>query len=156
MSNNVFFSEIYSEESGQIATKLVVTEILENADYVVVNDTTTIREELKEAQVAERTLELINSIGIFNLASEDKETIHDIDPNFIRQMRVFLDNENAIVDIKKIEREEKKTEIDSFTCVDCVCFPVCRYVDKVNEAMAELSSIGIKLTACDYFVKYNS
>lgn len=41
----------------------------------------------------------------------------------------------------------------AFTCVNCACYPVCKFVDKVEEALAELSKIGIKLTSCDYFVK---
>lgn len=155
MSNNVFFSEIfYPNENGQIQNKIIITEDLANSDYVVVNDTTTIREELKEAEVTERTLELINSTGIFNLASEDNETLHDIDPLFIKQMTAYLENEKT-GGIKRVEREEKKTDSNSFTCKDCACYPVCKYVDKVEQALKELSEIGIKLTNCDYFVKYD-
>ena len=43
----------------------------------------------------------------------------------------------------------------AFTCINCACYPVCKFVDKVEEALAELSKIGIKLTSCDYFVKFN-
>lgn len=152
MSMNKFFSEIYEkEEDGQFVNKLVFADDFEDADYVVVNDTTAIKEELKEAGVSRRTLELINDIGIFNLASEDKDTIHDIDPEYIDIMKPYLKDEN----ITKIEKKEKKIENKGFTCVDCACYPVCKFADKVNEAIAELSEIGIKLTTCDYFVKYN-
>lgn len=41
----------------------------------------------------------------------------------------------------------------AFTCANCACYPVCKFVDKVEEALAELSKIGIKLTSCDYFIK---
>ena len=157
MSNNIFFSKIYAQDNNQIATKLVITGDLENADYVVVNDTATIKEELKEAQVSYKTFKLINNIGIFNLAGEDKETLHDIDPIFIEQMRTYLENEK-INNIKKTDREDKnKKKIKnniSFTCINCACYPVCKYADKVEQALAELSKIGIKLTSCDYFVKY--
>ena len=155
MSNNIFFSENYAQENNQIITKLVITGDLENADYVVVNDTTTIRDELKEAQVSYKTFKLIDSVGIFNLSSEDKETLHDIDPIFVRQMEAYLENENTD-NIKKINKEDKKKVENniSFTCVNCACYPVCKFVDKVEEALAELSKIGIKLTSCDYFVKY--
>ena len=44
---------------------------------------------------------------------------------------------------------------EAFTCVNCACYPVCKFVDQVEEALAELSKIGIKLTSCDYFVKFN-
>lgn len=156
MSMNMFFSEICTEENDQFITKLVFADNLEDADYVVVNDTIAIKEDLKEAAVPKRTIELINDIGIFNLASEDKETIHDIDPEYIRLMRPYLANENAITDgIKKVEREEKKIENNVFTCRNCACYPVCKFADKVDQALKELSKIGIKLTTCDYFVKYN-
>lgn len=157
MTTNMFFSEIYTtKENGQLTTELVFADDFENADYVVVNDTTTIKEDLKEAAVPKRTMELINDIGIFNLASEDAETIHDIDSKYIELMKPFLNDENAIVGgIKKVEREEKKIELDNFNCNDCACYPVCKYADKVDKALKELSSIGIKLTTCDYFVKYN-
>lgn len=155
MSMNVFFSDIYTEENGQLVNKLIFADNLVNADYVVVNDTTAIKEELKEAAVSKRTMELINDIGIFNLAGEDKETIHDIDPEFIEIMKQYLKDESVIGGITKVEKKEKKIEIDNFTCNDCACYPVCKFADKVEQALKDLSSIGIKLTACDYFVKYN-
>lgn len=155
MGKNMFFSEIYTEENGQLITKLVSTDNFEESDYVVVNDITTIKEDLREAAVPKRTLELINDIGIFNLASEDKETIHDIDPKYIRLMRPYLENENVISGITRVERTKKKTENNIFTCTNCACYPVCKYADKVDQALKELSKIGIKLTECDYFVKYN-
>lgn len=155
MSTNIFFSDIYTEENSQLVNKLVFTDNFINADYVVVNDTTTIKEDLKEAAVLKETIELINDIGIFNLAGENEETIHDIKPEYIKLMKQYLKDENIIGGITRVERKEKKIENEGFTCTNCACYPVCKYVDKVDQALKELSKIGIKLTTCDYFVKYN-
>lgn len=155
MSMNVFFSDVFREENGKLVNKLIFADNLENADYVVINDITTIKEDLREAAVPKRTMELINDIGIFNLAGEDKETIHDIRPEFIELMKPYLKDASVIGGITRVEKKEKKIEFDSFNCNDCACYPVCKYADKVEQALGDLSSIGIKLTACDYFVKYN-
>lgn len=155
MSTNVFFSDIYTEENGQLVNKLVSTDEFVEADYVVVNDIATIKEDLKVAEVSKRTMELINSTGIFNLTGKNEDTIYDIKPEYIEFMKPYLKDENIIGGITRVERKEKKIENEGFTCTNCACYPVCKFADKVDQALKELSKIGIKLTTCDYFVKYN-
>ena len=149
---NVYFLESYIVNGIEGAWDIVKTDNLSSADFVVVNDLTTIKDELKMANVSSKTFDIINIInkkGIYNLAGDDMETINDIEFKYYNKMKKYLDETDETTNIIETVQETPK----AFTCVNCACYPVCKFVDKVEEALAELSKIGIKLTSCDYFVK---
>lgn len=64
-------------------------------------------------------------------------------------MKKYLCETNETINTIETVQETPK----AFTCINCACYPVCKFADKVEEALTELSKIGIKLTSCDYFVK---
>ena len=149
---NVYFLESYIVNGIEGVWDIVKTDNLSSADFVVVNDLTTIKDELKMANVSSKTIDIINIInkkGIYNLAGDDMETINDIEFKHYNKMKKYLDETDETTNIIETVQETPK----AFTCVNCACYPVCKFVDKVEEALAELSKIGIKLTSCDYFVK---
>lgn len=149
---NVYFLEscLNGEKGGE--WDIVKTDSLSYADFVVVNDLTTIKDELKRANVSTKTFNIINTInkkGIYNLAGDDMEGINNIETKYYNKMKKYLcETDETINTIETVQETSK-----AFTCVNCACYPVCKFVDKVEEALAEFSKIGIKLTSCDYFVK---
>lgn len=152
MKNVYFLESCFNGEKEEI-WDIVKTDNLSYAEFVVVNDLTTIKDELKRANVSSKTFDIIintiNKKGIYNLAGDDMESINDIETAYYKKMKKYLcETDETINTIETVQETSK-----AFTCVNCACYPVCKFVDKVEEALTELSKIGIKLTSCDYFVK---
>lgn len=151
MKNVYFFESCLSGEKEGV-WDIIKTDNLFFAEFVVVNDLTTIKDELKRANVPSETIDIINTInkkGIYNLAGDDIESINNIETKYYNKMKKYLcETDETTSTIETVQETPK-----AFTCVNCACYPVCKFVDKVEEALAELSKIGIKLTSCDYFVK---
>ena len=150
---NVYFLESCLNGEKEGTWDIVKTDSLSYAEFVVVNDLTTIKDELKRANVSSKTFDIIintiNKKGIYNLAGDDIVSINDIETKYYKEMKKYLCETDETTNTTEIVQETPK----EFTCVNCVCYPVCKYVDKVEQALTELSKIGIKLTSCDYFVK---
>lgn len=154
MSKNIFFEEVTNEDNT--IHSVLTTDNLKDADFVVVNDTTTIKDELNNTCCDKSIISLIDTEGIYNLRG-NRNSINNICTTYYNQMKKYLEDENESIigGITRVERKEKKNENEGFTCTNCACYPVCKFADKVDQALKELSKIGIKLTTCDYFVKYN-
>ena len=150
---NVYFLESCLNGEKEGTWDIVKTDSLSYAEFVVVNDLTTIKDELKRANVSSKTFDIIintiNKKGIYNLVGEDMDSINDIETKYYKEMKKYLCETDETTNTTEIVQETPK----EFTCVNCACYPVCKFVDKVEQALEELSKIGIKLTSCDYFVK---
>lgn len=150
---NVYFLESCLSGEKEGVWDIVKTDNLSYADFVVVNDLATIKDELKRANVSSKTFDIIintiNKKGIYNLAGDDMEGINDIETKYYKKMKKYLYETDETTNTTETVQETSK----EFTCVNCACYQVCKFVDKVEEALTELSKIGIKLTSCDYFVK---
>ena len=86
MSKNIFFEEVAYKNN---IYKVLVTENLKNADFVVVNDVTTIQEELNNTYCDKDVITLINEEGIYRLRGK-KDTIKDICKAYYKQMKKYI------------------------------------------------------------------
>ena len=68
---NVYFLESCLNGEKEGVWDIVKTDSLSYAEFVVINDLTTIKDELKRANISKKTFDIINTInkkGIYNLA----------------------------------------------------------------------------------------